>query len=149
MAERLRRKTGIDPLCIDETRITQPLPGSRERSFLDAIFAATREDVVVLADRTRRGGYYAVDAGRVDMQVFHRPARVERAREDWLAMHGYRKPRVIPGDLLPASGRRLIQAFVENEAVDAVPMDQVLVTAGETPPVFMLPKGNFRFAYQE
>jgi hypothetical protein len=149
MAERLRLKTGIDPLCIDETKITQPLPGTRDRSFLDAIFAATKDDVVVLADGKLRDRYYAFDPDRVDMQVFHRPPRIDRGREDWLAMHGYRKPRAIPTELLPASGRRLIQAFVANEAVDAVPMDQVLVTAGETPPVFMLPKGKYRFAYEE
>jgi hypothetical protein len=149
MAERLRLKTGIDPLSIDETKMRAPLPGTRDRSLLDAIFAATREDVVVLAKRELRDHYYAYDPARVDMQVFHRPARVERGREDWLAIHGYRKPRPIPSELLPTSGRRLIQAFVANEAVDAVPMDQVLVTAGITPPVLMLPKGKYRFAYQE
>jgi hypothetical protein len=149
MAERLRRKTGIDPLCIDQTNVTQPLPGSRDRSFLDAIFAATRDDAVVLADRTRPGSYFATDVGRVEMQVFHRPPHVKGGREDWLSMDGYRKPRAIPSELLPTTGRRLIQAFVANEAVDAVPMDQVLVSAGETPPVFMLPKGKYRFAYEE
>jgi hypothetical protein len=83
------------------------------------------------------------------MQVFHRPARGVSGREDWLSIHGYRKPRAIPSELLPTKGRRLIQAFVANEAADAVPMDQVLVTAGAVPPVFMLPKGKYRFAYED
>jgi hypothetical protein len=149
MAERLRLKTGIDPLCIEQTKITQPLPGTRDRAFLDAIFAATREDVVVLASREPRKSYHSFDPARVDMQVFHRPARVVSGREDWLSIHGYRKPRAIPSELLPTKGRRLIQAFVANEAADAVPMDQVLVTAGVAPPVFMLPKGKYRFAYED
>ena len=47
------------------------------------------------------------------------------------------------------NGRRLIQAFVAGESADAVPMDQVLVTAGETPPVLMLAQGKYRFAVQD
>jgi hypothetical protein len=149
MAERLRLKTGIDPLCIDQTKVMQPLPGARDRAFLDAIFAATRADSVVLSDRSKPGEYYSFDRTRIDIEVFHRPARIAHGREDWLAMHGYRRPRPIPIKLLPVSGRRLIQAFVENESADAVAMDQVLVTAGETAPVFMLPKGKYRFAVQD
>jgi hypothetical protein len=64
-------------------------------------------------------------------------------------MHGYRQPRVIPAQLLPKTGRRLVQAFVADESADAVPMDQVLVTAGEPAPVLMLPKGRYRFAFQD
>jgi hypothetical protein len=150
MAERLRAKTGIDPLSIEETEVRDPLPGSRDRALVDAIFAKTRDDIVVLASLAKPGEHYVFDRERVDMQVFHRPAKVaESGREDWLSVSGYRKPRKIPAELLPRQGRRLIQAFVEGESADAVPMDQVLVTAGEKPPMFMLPKGKYRFAWQE
>jgi hypothetical protein len=149
MAERLKRKTGIDPLSIDETKMRVPLPGTRDRALIDAIFAETRADSVVLADRSNERSIYTFDASRVDLQVFHRPAKVVNGREDWLAMNGYRKPRDIPAELLPANGRRLIQAFVDGESADAVPMDQVLVTAGQPVPVLMLPKGKYRFAFLE
>lgn len=65
-------------------------------------------------------------------------------------MGGYRAPYEIPKQLLPASGRRLIQAFFLEEGDQAIPMDQVLVEAGaKPPPNLMLPKGKFRFTYQE
>ena len=83
------------------------------------------------------------------MQVWHRPESLREGRPHWLSMNGYRRARAIPAKLLPAQGRRLVQAFVAGESADAVPMDQVLVTAGEAPPVFMLPKGRYRFAYQD
>jgi hypothetical protein len=150
MAERLRAKTGIDPLCVDETQVRDPMPGSRDRTLVDAIFAKTREDIVVLTERAKPGEHYAYDPARVDIQVFHRPAKIAKGgREDWLSMSGYRAPRKIPVELLPKHGRRLVQAFVAGESEDAVPMDQVLVTAGEKPPVFMLPRGRYRFAFEE
>jgi len=97
----------------------------------------------------RRDGRGFWNPGDVDITVWHRPETLRRGRPDWLAMNGYRRPRAIPAKLLPREGRRLVQAFVAGESPDAVPMDQVLVTAGEKPPVFMLPKGKYRFAYQD
>jgi hypothetical protein len=149
MAERLRAKSGLDPLCIDQTSVIEPQAGSRDRALLDAIFAARADDAVVLADKATPTRYSSPDAARIDVQVFHRPTKLLRDRPDWLAMGGYRKPRAIPAKLLPKSGRRLIQAFVDGESADAVPMDQVLVTAGQPVPVLMLPKAKYRFAFQE
>jgi hypothetical protein len=45
--------------------------------------------------------------------------------------------------------RHLVQAFVEGESADAVPIDRVLVAAGAPAPKLMLPKGTFRFACQD
>jgi hypothetical protein len=149
MAERLRAKSGIDPLCIDQTSVIEPQPGSRDRALLDAIFAARTDDAVVLADKATPTRYSSPDTARIDVQVFHRPTKLLRGRPDWLAMHGYRKPHAIQAKLLPTSGRRLVQAFVAGESAGAVPVDQVVVTAGDPVPVFMLPKGRFRFAFQE
>jgi hypothetical protein len=149
MAERLRSKTGIDPLCIDQTTVIEPRPGSRDRALHDAIFAVRADDSVVLAARDAPTRFMSPDAARIDLQVFHRPSSLMKGRPDWLAMGGYRKPHRIPARLLPDEGRRLIQAFVAGESPDAIPIDQVLVTAGEPPPVLMLPDVRIRFAYQD
>lgn len=149
MAERLRAKSGIDPLCIDQTTMIEPQPGSRDRALLDAIFETREDDAVVLADKATPGSFSSPDPARIDAQVFHRPTNLLRGRPDWLAMDGYREPRAIPAKLLPKSGRRLVQAFVAGESADAVPIDQILVTAGDAAPIFMLPKGKYRFAAQD
>lgn len=141
MAERLRAKTGIEPFCIDQTQQDPSNP------VADAIFARTTFDSFVLKARDAANPYS--ESTSVDMYVYTRPVRIVQGRPHWLAMGGYRSPRKIPDKLLPTSGRRLIQAFVEGESIDSVPMDQVLVTAGETPPVFMLPKGKYRYSYQD
>jgi len=142
MAEWLKVKTGIDPFSIDQT---QSLPAND--SVLTAILAKAPGRSFVLESRTAE--YPFSGSPTAEMYVYHRPVAVVSGRPDWLAMDGYRRPHKIPAKLLPKSGRRLIQAFVSGESGDAIPMDQVLVTAGEAPPVFMLPKGNFRFAGQD
>jgi hypothetical protein len=149
MAERLRAKTGIDPLCIDQTRFVEPLPGTRNRGLVDALFHSRAEESLVLVSQNAPGEFFTSDRTKTEMTVFHRPTTIVKGRPDWLAMNGYRRPRPIPAKLLPRSGRRLIQAFYAAEPADAVPVDQVLVTAGETVPAFMLPKGKFRFAFEE
>lgn len=143
MAARLREMTGIDPLSIDQAtfrRVMAPLS--------ETVFGTIAGDSVVLASRADPTLFWTAPNG-VDMTVLHRAERDVRGRPDWLAMGGYRKPHAIPPKLLPKSGRRLIQAFVAGEPADAVPIDQVLVTAGQPVPVLMLPKGMYRFAFQD
>lgn len=146
MAESLRAKTGIDPLCIEQAIAAWQRVAERDRPLAERGFANFSGDSMVLAARKGPGFW---NAGNVDMQVWHRPVTIREGRAHWLSMNGYRRPRAIPRNLLPLEGRRLVQAFVAGESADAVPMDQVLVTAGEPASVFMLPKGRYRFAWQE
>jgi hypothetical protein len=81
----------------------------------------------------------------VDLQVAHPPIHLVRGRPDWLHALG-RSPIEVPRDLRPSAGRVLVQAFLADEAADAVPMDQVIVHAGEDPPPLLVPAGNIRFA---
>jgi hypothetical protein len=147
MAERLRQKAGVEPLCIDQTQTGGQRDVERDRLLAERVFAVLDTDAFVLESKATDRTYWP--AGGVDIRVWHRPERLEDGRPHWMSMDGYRAPRPIPVELLPQQGRRLVQAFVEGESEDAVPMDQVLVTAGEKPPVFMLPKGKYRFAVQE
>jgi hypothetical protein len=143
MAARLRDKTGIDPLSIDQATVRPEMAPLRE-----TVFASFAQDSFVLASRADVARFWTAPTG-ADMTVIHRPERLVDGRAHWLGMDGYRKPRVIPAELLPTTGRRLVQAFVAGEAADAVPMDHVLVKAGKPVPKLMLPKGNYRFAVQD
>ena len=138
----LAAKTGIDPYCIDQT---QALPANE--SVLAAVFDEAPGRCFVVEARDAECPYS--ESPSVDMNVYHQPTRMVNGRPDWLSMDGYRNPRAIPVTLLPKTGRRLVQAFVARESADAVPIDQVLVAAGARPPMFMLPKGKFRFAFQD
>jgi hypothetical protein len=140
MAARLKRLTGVDPLTIDQTTLS---PTGNEASLYAALEERLdrRSVVPMLAGKPLKFG----DLGAaVDLQVAHPAARLTYGRPSWLVAMG-RKPVPIPRRLLPRTGRVLIQAFLQTESDDAVPIDQLVATAGKAPPPLMLPPGPVRF----
>jgi hypothetical protein len=152
MALRLKTLSGLEPLTVDQTSLTDPPSGSAPAKFLEAAVALnpvqTRRSFVLgskkTPDRFRVAGQYA---GDVDMQVLHPITRMVNGRPDWLVMDGYRQARPIPEEVWPVKGRRLVQAFVPAELQGAnqkaIPLDQLVVTPddrGRT--TLMVPKGE-------
>ncbi len=153
MASRLKSATGIDPLTIDQVTMTDADDASIHGALLHHIFAdkgASTSAVVMRHATDERHLVLGSYAGDADLQVFHCPTEFVGGRPDWLGMNGHRKPHAIPPELLPKTGRRLVQAYFEGESDDAIAADQLIVDA-EAPsvPVFMLPEGRFRFAFEE
>jgi hypothetical protein len=147
MAARLKRLTGIEPLVIDQAEFGE-VPMYRPDVDINAIVSkkAKTESVVLMSGG--RPLIVGLLAGAVDLQVVHPPARPIYGRPGWLAGLG-RSPTDIPPSLLPKNGTRLIHAFLADEAEDAIPIDQVLVTVGQTAPKLMLPSMKVRFAFQD
>lgn len=145
MALRLKRATGVDPLTIDQTTLTDLAPAMRAAYPLAVAKLRGRPGVLFRGGRPLVVGQYA---GAVDLQVVH-PARAYReGRPTWLRALGGRAV-AIPPALLPVQGERLVQAFASDAPADAVPLDQVLVTAGRPVPKLLLPAGmRVRYAVQ-
>lgn len=144
MAEYLKRLTGIDPLTIDQAALTDLNPEVPAAFAAATARSGSRPTVFV------EGGVPLVVAGyggAVDLQVVHPPRRYRLGRPSWL-----RGPRTrtltIPASFAPGRGRRLIQAFAADAPADAVPLDQVLVRAGDPLPPLIVPAGPVRFAVQ-
>lgn len=140
LANRLKEASGIDPLTIDQVLLNNPSEGdsvpnsgTSERS---AVFYEHSMPIVIGKFRDH-----------VDLQVVHPRTALLHGRPSWLVAMGRHEAR-IPEELLPSAGRRLVQAFVVGEE-QSVPVDQVVVQAGKSPPYLMLPKGPIRYAYQD
>jgi hypothetical protein len=146
MALRLKELTGIDPLVIDQAEYAQAL--YRPDVDIDPIAARKAKGQSIVLFSHDKPLVVGLLAGAVDLQVVHPRLPPKYGRPGWLAHLG-RRPVAIPADLLPQHGTRLIQAFLANEADDAIPIDQVLVTAGRPVPKLMLPNARVRYAYQE
>ena len=149
MAYYLKERTGIDPLCIDQqcgTERTAPLLELPEYRYADARGWLDRSKVF----RLGKGNYFVAGqyVNGVDMLVFHPRERLVGGRPAWLSMSGYRRPFPIDSAFRPKAGRTLVQAFVEGEGVDAIPMDQVIVEAGKPVANLMLPAGRYRLTSQ-
>ena len=144
MGAQLKRATGVDPLTIDQTFLTDLSPQARAAYPVAAAKVGTRPGVFFAGGAPLVLGW---PAGAVDLQVVH-PARAYRwGRPIWLQALGGR-PVAVPARLLPRSGERLVQAFAADAPADAVPLDQVLVTAGTPAPMMLLPRVKVRFATQ-
>ena len=143
LAARLKQMTGIDPLTIDQTTLSPDAFGSSNRALYASLEKriGTRSVVPMSGDTPLTFGSLG---SAVDLQVAHPPVNLIRGRPDWLyAMGG--SPVEVPAKLRPRTGRVLIQAFLANEGPDAVPVDQMVVTAGRKPPPLLVP-GPLRFA---
>jgi hypothetical protein len=147
MAARLKRLTGIEPLVIDQAELGEA-PMYRPDIDVGAIAARTAKTRSMVLMHGQAPLVVGLMAGAVDLQVVHPRAPLSHGRPRWLADLG-RRPVDVPVSLLPAHGTRLVQAFLASEADDAIPIDQVLVTAGQPAPRLMLPNARVRYAFQD
>jgi hypothetical protein len=147
MALRLKRMTGIDPLTIDQTTLSDSSEWRAARAYYRLVSGKARTRPVILftgATPLVHGLY----RGAVDLQVVHPRTRLVKGRPAWLLAMG-RRAAAIPRYLRPVAGRRLVQAFVASESTDAIPVDQVLVEAGKPMPPLMLPRVPVRYSFQD
>jgi hypothetical protein len=146
MAARLAKRLGIDPLTIDQTEQTPG--GAPEGASAAWSFVAQRAGIAAPLVLQRRDGSCVVDGsgwrGRVDLQVFHPATTLIDGRPAWMHGVGGRLPVEVPAELEPSDGRRMIVARPENEPEEAVPLDRIVLTAGEPCPVLLLPPGRYR-----
>lgn len=152
VATLLREQLGTEPLTIDQaTMYGRGDARTDHPQYRVAMQRFSPSKPIVL--KAASGGYATIGLrpGSFDMQVFH-PDETKLTKEGrplWIERQAGLKPRPVPAKLLPASGRRLVQAFHAGDGAGAVPADQVMVEAGKPAPSFMLPEGEFRFDYEE
>ncbi|WP_062788553.1 hypothetical protein [Novosphingobium capsulatum] len=144
MAARLKRMTGIDPLTIDQATVTDLDAGARPAQVAAARLLGRRPGILFEQGKPLVLGQYA---GAVDLQVIHPARRYRFGRPAWLAASGAR-PVPVPAAFRPRHGRCLVQAFPAGASADAVPLDQVMITAGERAPALLLPARPMRFFRQ-
>lgn len=141
MAGRLKQLTGIDPLTIDQQTMSDLQPAMRDAYPVAAAKVGGRSGILFAG-----GQPLLLGPANTDIQVVHPARAYAHGRPTWLATLGGR-PVAVPPAMLPVRGERLIQAFAADAPADAVPLDQVLVTAGSPAPMLMLPpRVRVRFA---
>ena len=149
MAAILGRKLELDPLTIDQTttlRDSLTSAGS-EATLLQEAWLQERPIVLRQADRS----YLVVGeySGRVDMQVLHPKYSQMDGRPSWLSKIAERRPVTLPHGISPVNSRQLVQAFLEEEPEDAIPLDSMLLLPNQPPPKLMLRVGKYRVVVQD
>lgn len=150
MAARLKSKTGIDPLTIDQTRHYARPDRARSSAFYLATIERHKQTMpFVMRQKSGAPIVIGYPTGSFDFQVVFPDDSVRGNTPTWRETIAGRRPVAIPEAWLPKSGRRMVYAFRESEPDDAVPVDVVLIEAGKPTPTFMLPKGRFRYAFED
>jgi hypothetical protein len=119
MAARLKAKTGIDPLTIDQFR------------------CASSSDAVELAAISTE-----LPSGAHDVAVAYPPTVLFRGRPQWRIDAGAIAVE-LPDVLVSDEQRTLIEARFDSEPPDTIPVDRLLLWPGERLPL-LLPAGKIR-----
>jgi len=143
-AAQLKKKTGIDPLTIDQ------VGGSfnPKSPSVDPVWKLIQEGeniseptVAMMGQKTIVSDQYN---GKVDLSVFHPAHRLIEGRPNWLSLGGYRKPFTIQNKEFYQGQETLVQAFRVEEKENAIPVDQILLHSKDGSSNFLLPKGKYR-----
>lgn len=138
MAYEFKRMTGEDPFSVYLATY-----GERsERRFERPLYKWATDRGLVRRPTIFMGRDGKAFGEMFDAQVFFPRTTIVEGRPDWLVREMGRRAVSIPAKLVKATGLQLAQAFVGNEPVTAVPIDQVLIRPGEPVPALMLPPGS-------
>lgn len=151
MAWHLKKLSGLDPRTVDQTTMFERGRAAAENPLYPELITKTGGKPVVLRAQNGQAEVFGTFPGGYDLQVTHPPYPVDpkTGRAAWLSQLAGFKPMRIPQTLMPASGRRLVQALRQGAADDEVPLNAVLLTAGEKAPMLMLPPGPFELKTQD
>lgn len=140
-AARLKEKTGIDPLTIEQSGNWPALDPLNDAPHVAAVlerFAPTRPIVVSSGGVTVANRTYA---GQMDLSVFHPRRPPVLGRPGWLAADPERRAFTV--DVPAFEGVALLQAMRANEGPAGVPADQFLLTPGQNRATFFLYPGSY------
>lgn len=146
MAMRLKRKTGFDPLSIDQTML-RPVDTAREYSdYAELLRRFPIEQPSIFISR-KDGSAWSLEPDTYDVSVILPRVRdAVLGRPGWLALAGERRPTGIALDLSASALPVLIEARLANESERAVPTDRVLVENMTREVVLFLRPGNYRIS---
>lgn len=141
-ASRLKRKTGIDPLTIEQAYCAPGLRPEHDESHVAAVqaaFAPDRPVVVRRADGSVVG--MPLTERQMDLSVFHPRLDAVRGRPGWLAADPAR--RLVDVDVPAFEGPALLQVLWSSEGAGGVPADQFLLAPGQDRATLALHPGRY------
>jgi len=143
MAMRLRRKSGFDPLVIDQTVLR---PGPADREYADYRTLVQRFGITSATLFAPRDGKeaWSLEPGVYDISVVLPPSRRVEGRPDWLDLGGERIAVAIAIDLQPTSLPCVVEARYAGESDAAIPADRLLVEHGGGQIALFLRPGDYR-----
>ena len=152
MALAFKNLSGIDPLTIDQTDMTEESNFAYGRLIYQAYFAKfpLTEPSIALVNGNPVN---VTDKDFYDLCVIHPPTQYKDGRPTWLSLGGLRKTFTVKP---PVDGVYFAQAYYLNEIIDndnapwqLIPADQTYVQNGVGNYVLYLKKGKYRIYFRD
>jgi hypothetical protein len=152
MGVAFRRLSGLDPLTIDQTDMTEESNFGYGRVIYQAYLQKYPLTTASIA-RIDNVPVNAMNNDLYDLSVIHPPTIYKDGRPVWLSLGGLRQPMFIK----PTSPNVfLVQAYYENEIVEnentpwqLVPADQTYIPGGKKSYLLYLKKGKYRVYFRD
>lgn len=126
MVEFFARKSGIEPLAIEQTMMIQHARADQDHPYyLAASQAAHPDKPFVFVNDAGKG--WTLKPGQYDISVFFPPQIVEENRPTWPSLDGTRQAYSVNGDACRGQFPCLIEARYSDELDDAIPADRVML----------------------
>lgn len=132
-AARLKAKTGIDPLTIEQSSNWPGFTPDTDPLHVAAVLERFRPETPIVVDIDGKAFASRGFSDRVDLSVYHPRQDLVDGRADWRARQPGRKPLQLSPPAQDSLG--LLQAIWADEGGMSVPADQVLVPAGASGPM--------------
>lgn len=152
MALAFKRMSGIDPLTIDQTDMTEESNFAYGRVLYQAYLQKfpLKKPSIALVNNTPVN---VIHGDLYDLSVIHPPTTYQDGRPTWLSLGGLRQPvNVKPGSLAVF----LVQAYYEDEVVQnknkpwqLVPADQTYIAGGKKLYQLYLKKGKYTVYFRD
>jgi hypothetical protein len=140
-AMRLKAKTGIDPLTIEQSLNWPATRPEADAPHVAAVLERFRPTEPIVVSRGTAMVAAPRNQGRMDLSVFHPRLAPVMGRPGWLAKDPERRAATVA---LPAfEGPTLLQAMRTGEGAGAVPADQFLLTPGQATATLLLQPGAY------
>lgn len=150
MAAYFKIVSGIDPLTIDQTTLTEQSTSEYGSAIYDYVTKknAFASSVVLLKNNRSKD---LLDLNLCDIYIMHPPTKYRNGRPTWNAINGLKKETPIQPIY---QSLFFVQAFYEKEYSEktvggAVPADQTYITAPDGYYYLYLQKGRYQLVYRD
>ncbi len=142
-AARLKAKTGIDPLTIEQSMNWPAIAPENDAPHVAAVLTRFAPEAPIVASKDGESIASPNYAGKMDLSVFHPRMAPVAGRPGWLAADPERRRVMIKVPTL--NEQALIQALPMAEAAAGLPSDHYLLAPGASEATFFLHPGRYFF----
>lgn len=141
MGEYFQEISGIIPFTIDQESMREHSSPEFENEIYKFIVNKYKfNHPTILQASNNKIWVHKEFQDRYDLQVFHPRTIFIYGRPNWLSLNGSRTPYFLQDININGQFPYLVSAYIKNEGVAAVPIDQIVVSNQNSNKALMLPK---------